>query len=633
MKWYQRNVVLTVLFAALPLWFACAGDDSAPSDQAKTGDATEEVEAVPTFPEHIPHYELKLQLRKYAKVDIAFDEEVLSEPEKEALGKLVRAGRIMDEIFFEQVWPGNAEIRDKLNDLHRYSHDHKYGEIGEKHDLIWNLIRFYNINFGPWDRLDEDAPFIKDFAKPKGAAYYPEDMTKEEFDNFIAQNEDQADLFRDYFTVIRRKDGALTAVPYNKEYKGYLEPAATLLHEAADILTKPENKSKFADGVDYTSLAKYLRSRADAFSSNTYRESDMDWMDVKDNIIDVTIGPYEVYEDALFGYKAAFEAFIAIRHPADSKKLAGIKQYMQKLENSLPIPDEHKNPNRGSESPVSVVDLVFSGGDTKAGVQTIAFNLPNDEVVREAKGSKKVMLKNISRAKFDKILTPIADQVLDPDQKKHVVFDAYFNNTLMHEISHGLGPGTIIKDGVETTVNRELKELYSAIEEAKADILGLYCTRVLLKEGFLEKGSDTRGYVCFLPGFFRSIRFGATSAHGKANMMEFNYLREKGAITLNPETDKFHVDLDKMPGAVEAMSKELLMIEALGDYEGAKAFIDKYGEMGEDLERLLGKLDKIPVDIEPLFAAESYLEESQRRFSHVQYRMPIHDHSDHDHEH
>ena len=626
MKRYQRNLFLALLFTTLPLWFSCAGEDSTPSERAKDGDAQQATEVAPTIPEHILFYDLKLQLRKYAKVDISLDEELLSEPEKDALGKLVKAGRVMDDIFFEQVWSGNAGMRDRLNDLHRYSHEQTFTEVGKNHDLIWNLIRFYNINFGPWDRLGEDAPFIQNLTKPTGVNYYPEDMTKEEFDNFLAQNEDQADVFRDYFTTIRRKDGTLTAVPYNQEYKSYLEKAATFLHEAADILTKPENKSKFDAGVDYTSLAKYLRSRADAFSSNSYRESDMDWMDVKDNIIDVTIGPYEVYEDGLFGYKAAFEAFIAIRHPADSKKLARIKRYMQILENSLPIPNEHKNPNRGSESPVSVVDLVFSGGDTKAGVQTIAFNLPNDETVREAKGSKKVMLKNISQAKFDKILTPIAEQVLDPAQAKYVVFDAYFNNTLMHEISHGLGPGTIIKNGAETTVNRELKELYSFIEEAKADILGLSCTKVLLKEGFLEKGSDTRGYICFLPGFFRSIRFGSTSAHGKANMMEFNFLHEQGAITLDPKTDKYHVNIDKMPNAVKAMANKLLMIEALGDYEGAKAFIDKYGEPSEDLVRLLGKLEKIPVDIEPSFDAELYLEESQRRHSHAQTRDPEHDH-------
>jgi hypothetical protein len=619
----KRFLALSLIAVTLPLWLGCGGQDSTPSDKATVAQDTDAAEEEMTLPEHMTNYDLKLQLRKFAKVDLGYDESVLSAPEKEALGKLVNAGRIMDDIFARQVWAGNEEMKRELDEVHVWAHQHSFTKLGKEVDVIHNLLRYYNLNFGPWDRLEEDAPFIKSIPKPKGANYYAEDMTAEEFDSFLAENKDMEETFRGYFTTIRRKDGVLTAVPYNVEYKDLLEKAATLLHETADILTKPENKAKFASGVDYTSLAKYLRSRADAFSSNTYRQSDMDWMDVENNIIDVTIGPYEVYEDGLFGYKAAFEAFIAIRNPKDSKKLAGIKRYLQKLENALPIPDEHKNPNRGSESPISVVDLVYSGGDTKAGVQTIAFNLPNDEYVREAKGSKKVMLKNISRAKFDKILTPIAEIVLDPKQMDMVVFEAYFSNTLMHETSHGLGPGTIMKDGKETTVNRELKELYSFIEEAKADILGLYCTKFLLKEGFIEKGMDTKGYVSFLPGFFRSIRFGATSAHGKANMMEFNFLREQGAIVLDPETDKFHVNVDKMPAAVKAMSHELLMIEALGDYDAAKAFIEKYGNTTEDLERLLGKLGKIPVDIEPIFAAEEYIEKGRRRYSHA----PVHEHN------
>jgi len=377
------------------------------------------------------------------------------------------------------------------------------------------------------------------------------------------------------------------------------------------------------------SFAAYLRSRADAFFANAYRESDMAWMDVANNILDVTIGPYEVYEDALFGYKASFEAFIAIRNPADSKKLEGIKKYLPKLEQSLPLPAEYKNATRGSESPVSVVDLVYSAGDTKAGVQTIAFNLPNDEAVREAKGSKKVMMKNISQAKFDKILVPIATQVLDPAQMDQVVFDAYFSNTLMHEISHGIGPGTIKKkDGTETTVNRELKELYSFLEEAKADILGLYCTRVLVKEGFLDKATETKGYICFLPGFFRSIRFGATAAHGKANMMEFNFFREKGAIEFDSATEKFHVNVDKMPAAVQAMAEKLLLIQATGDYDGAKAFIDQYAQSSPELDKLLAKLKDIPTDIEPMFASEEYLDKTLWRHSH---RKPAADTHQHQH--
>jgi hypothetical protein len=263
------------------------------------------------------------------------------------------------------------------------------------------------------------------------------------------------------------------------------------------------------------------------------------------------------------------------------------------------------------------VDLVFSGGDTKAGVQTIAFNLPNDEAVREAKGSKKVMLKNISQAKFDKILIPIAEQVLDPKQMNQVVFDAYFNNTLMHEISHGIGPGTIKKaDGTETTVNRELKDLYSFIEEAKADIVGLYSTRVLVENGFFDKATETRGYVCVLPGFFRSIRFGVAEAHGAANMIQFNFMREMGAITFDPATEKFHVNVDKMPAAVKALAEKLLMIEATGDYDGAKAFIDKYSVSSPELEKLIGKLKDVPTDIEPVFGAEEYLDVSLRRHAH-----------------
>ena len=441
MRSCRRLFLIPVMILILPLWLSCAGQDSDPAEEAKDTGASEEAEMAPVMPEHIANYDIKIQLRKYAKVDMTYDEAILSAPEREALGKLVKAGHYMDEIFTRQVWSGNAEMQKKLKEIHQYSHDHKYGEIDEQHDLIVNLIHFYNINFGPWDRLEEDAPFIGAMEKPKGANFYPEDMTKEEFEEFVAANPDKVEEFQGFFTRIHRKDGQLVAVPYNMEYKEHLEKAATLLHEAADILTKLENRDQFAAGVDYTTLAKYLRSRADAFSSNDYMQSDMDWMDVEDNIIDVTIGPYEVYEDLLFGYKDAFEAFIAIRHPEDSQKLAGIKRYLPKLEASLPIPDEHKNPNRGSESPVNVVDLVFTGGDTKAGVQTIAFNLPNDERVREAKGSKKVMLKNFNRAKFDKILTPIADMVLDPSQRDMIDFNIFFSNVLLHELSHGLGPG------------------------------------------------------------------------------------------------------------------------------------------------------------------------------------------------
>lgn len=597
MKTLRHHAVTFCLIATLSVAAASCGGGNNDSSPA-------EADILADLQMPISHDDLKDRISKYAQVTVSYDESVLSEPEKQALVKLVEAGKVMDEIFLRQVWSGNVEMRDKLRrSLEQSQRDES--DFAQYHDMLEDLDHFFRINFGPWDRLDEDAPFIGTMTKPAGANYYPEDVTKEEFEAHIENNPGDEESFRGFFTTIARQDGELTAIPYSQRYKDRLQKAAMLLHETADILTKPENKAQFSAGVDYTSLAAFLRSRADAFSSNDYYQSDMEWMDVENNIIDVTIGPYEVYEDGLNGYKAAFEAFIAIRHPEDSKKLEGIKRYLQLLENSLPIPDEHKNPSRGSESPISVVDLVFAGGDTKAGVQTLAFNLPNDERVREAKGSKKVMLKNMSHAKFDKILMPIAKEVLDPEQLEYVDFDAYFNNVLMHEMAHGLGPGSIKReDGTETTVSRELKELYSPLEECKADVLGQFCRTVLIGEGFFDEGSDVRGYVSFLPGFFRAIRFGTSSAHGRANMMEFNFMREQGAITLDEKTDRFHVNIDKMPAAVEALSNRLLMIQALGDYEAAQAFLDKYGEPTEDLNHFLTRLEGIPVDIEPLFTAE-----------------------------
>ncbi|NIM18735.1 MAG: peptidase [Candidatus Latescibacteria bacterium] len=558
-------------------------------------------------PGAISHEKLKKCLEMYAPVEASYDESILSEPEKAALKKLVQAAHIMDELFLKQVWEKNPETREMLRAALKQVQEPGVSE--KQLEYMQDLYHFYRINFGPWDRINDDEIFFGSTVKPKGAGYYPTDITKEEFEKHLEANPGDAEAFRGYFTKIEREGGRLKAVPYSTAYKSLLAKAAKLQKEAADILTDPANKSKLPKGVDYTTLAKFLNSRADAYASNDYFQSDMDWMDVENNIIDVTIGPYEVYEDVLFGYKAAFEAFIAIRHPADSKKLDGLKGYLQAMENNLPIPDEHKNPNRGSESPISVVDVVFAAGDTKAGVQTIAFNLPNDERVREAKGSKKVMLKNISKAKFDKILMPIAKIVLDPTQLDNVEFESFFNNTLMHEFAHGLGPGKItLPDGRETTVSLELQEAYSAIEETKADITGLYNTALLAKEGFFQKDQLVKAYVTKLPGCFRAIRFGVHAAHGRANMIQFNFMKEKGAITFDPATETYHVHLDKMPAAVKALTSQVLMIQALGDYEAAKKMIETYGTMPPEVEKILKKFETLPIDIEPLYAAEKFIE-------------------------
>jgi hypothetical protein len=373
--------------------------------------------------------------------------------------------------------------------------------------------------FGPFDRLDNDKPFMGENEKPLGANYYPEDMTKEEFESWIKANPADEKLFTNEFTVIRRDGDRLIAIPYNEYYKDKLTEISMLLKEAASFADNP-------------SLKKYLNSRADAFFTNDYFQSDMDWMDLKDHKIEVVIGPYEVYEDGLFNYKAAFESFVTIKDPVETKKLEVFENYLDEIEKNLPLPDEHKNYQRGSESPMVVTNVVFTAGDTKAGVQTLAFNLPNDERVRQAKGSKKVMLKNIHEAKFEKLLKPIAEMVLDESDIQFVTFDAFFNHTLMHEMSHGVGPGFIKVDGRDTEVKKELKKPTQFLEECKADILGMYNNMFMIEKGVYPKEIEKEIWVTFLAGAFRSMRFGITSAHGGGNAIIYNYFLKKVLMSM-----------------------------------------------------------------------------------------------------
>ena len=517
--------------------------------------------------------DVKARIDVFAPVEIRVPWDKLNKNQREALKWLYGAARMMDEAFLVQVSPYNLKLRSEV----------------EKSDIS-EFKRFFRINYGPWDRLAGDEPVLVDFPKPPGAGFYPEDMTKEEFENWLKEHPEVRESFESNFTVIRRTPGgALEAVPYSKAYAKYLKKASEYMEKAAAL-------------IDNESLARFLKLRAKAFHSDDYYESDMAWMDVKDNVIDVTIGPYEVYEDKLFNYKAAFEAFICIRDAEESRKLEVLKDYLVKMERNLPIDDRYKNFERGLQSPISVVTEVYSAGDTRAGVQTLAFNLPNDERVREAKGSKKVMLKNISEAKFNMILRPIAERVLDREQLQYLTFDAYFNHTLLHEFSHGLGPGRItLSDGTETTVNKALKETYSAIEEAKADVVGQYNYYYLIDEGLFPERMMRETAVTFLGGFFRSVRFGIEEAHGKANMIAFNYLKEKGVYSKDPNTGYWKVDFEKVRGAITDLAREILMIQALGDYEGARAFLQKYGKMGDDVTESLSRLKGIPVDIEPIF--------------------------------
>ena len=562
--------IVIVLATALVFAFAGCRDTGKPAaGESAKGESEGEVSEIVEL------------LAKFAPTEIGVEDAKIPEKHRGVIKKLVEAAVILDELFLLQVDSRNKTWREKIA-----------GDSG-----LETTLAVFDIMYGPWNRLDHNKPFWGNVEKPKGVNYYPQDITKEEVEQWIADHPGQKEVFTGYFTRIERDGDGLKAVPYAEAYKDYLEPAARLLDEAAGL-------------AEDTRLKKYLKSRAAAFLSNEYRQSDMDWMDLGDGDIEVVIGPYEVYEDELFGYKAAFEAFITIRDPIDSAQLEKIKSYIPDMEKFLPIPDEHKNLERGSESPISVVDVLFTAGDARAGVQTLAFNLPNDEVVREKKGSKKVMLKNVANAKYEQILVPIARRLIDDEQVENVSFKAFFNHTLVHEIAHGLGPGniTIEKDGrkVETSVNAELKELYPVIEEAKADTLGMYFNYMLIDKGMHTAEFMQSVYASFLGGFFRSVRFGANEAHGRANLIQFNYLTGKGAI-VRGDNGKYTYVEDRMPEAVKALAYDLLMIEAQGDYDGAKAFVEKYGEMPTDMKEALDSLSDIPTDIRPSYLIEKQM--------------------------
>ncbi len=507
-------------------------------------------------------------IAEFAPTDLTADAAALPESERAALIEILKASELMDEIFLRQAAGDEPALQLEAREAG--------GDVAE----------YYRINFGPWDRLAEHAPFFGDLEHPEGAGYYPADMTKDEFEAWIEAHPEDAEAFRSLTTVIRREGDALKAIPYSQHYAEWLEPAAAHLKAAAELTANE-------------SLARFLSSRADAFLSDDYYQSDIDWMDL-DAPVEVTIGPYEVYEDGLFGYKAAFVSFVTLDIPEESAALARYKDRLPWLERNLPIEDEHKNFDRGTESPIRVVDEVFVGGDSKAGIQTLAFNLPNDERVREAKGSKKVMLRNVLQAKFEKTLTPIAQRVLVPEDFANVQFSAFFNQTLHHELAHGLGPGVIEKDGEEVEVRMLLQDLYSTLEEAKADVMGVYNILALIEEGEID--ASERPYVepTYVAGLFRSARFGLHEAHGRGTVAQFNYLLEKGALVIDDE-GRFGTVADLFPGAISDLLHEMLMLQALGDYDATAAFLDKYGVATPELESAIDRLDDLPTDIVPRY--------------------------------
>jgi hypothetical protein len=506
-------------------------------------------------------------LAKYTTVRLTVDSSALTPNERRMIPLLIDAADAMDEIYWHQAH-GN---RDSLLNAVR-------------HDAA--MRRFVEINYGPWDRLANDRPFVPGVGpKPAGANYYPPDVTKGEFETAVATGpKARADSLKSLYTLVRRDAaGQLVAIPFSRAYAPLNQRASMRLREAAALADDP-------------GLKRYLELRADALLTDDYQPSDLAWMDMKDNTIDVIIGPIETYEDQLFGYKAANEAYVLIKDRGWSQRLARYTTLLPGLQRGLPVPAEYKRETPGTASDLNAYDAVYYAGQANAGSKTIAINLPNDEQVQLQKGARRLQLKNTIRAKFDRILAPIANELIVADQLPKVTFDAFFENVMFHEVAHGLGiKNTIAAKG---TVRETLKERYSALEEGKADILGLYMVQQLAEQGAVEDPSVTDNYVSFLASLFRSIRFGASSAHGRANVAAFNFLAERGAFARGAD-GKYRVDFPKMEQGMTALARTILVLQGDGDYAGVGALQDRYGQIGVQLRADLDRLNSrgIPVDI------------------------------------
>ena len=524
---------------------------------------------------------VELRLRQLPKTVIDYDRTLLNDNERAVVAKLIEASKFIDEIFWRQVSEDNPQYRQQL------------AAQVTRSDRDRAAYEYFIANKGRWDTLKENEPFVEPFGekghKPEGAAFYPADLTKEEMERYIAAHPDQKDALQGLFTVVRRQGDRLTTIPYSVQYREYLEPAVARIREAAQL-------------TNNASLKDYLNKLSVALLSDNYRESDIAWMDLN-GPLEVVIGPYEVYEDALFNYKAAFQSFITVVDRPETDKLAVYAQHLPAMERNLPIPDEHKNPNRGTESPIRVVQEIFTAGDARRGVQTAAFNLPNDEVVREQKGSKKVLLKNVMDAKYRMSGAPIANRVLTPSQRGLLNFDAYFNFVLFHELSHGLGPGLIAQpNGERVDVRLLLKDTYSTIEECKADVLGIWNILYAIDEKLLTSFNEQQLYATYAGLHVRSMRFGLDEAHGRGTAIQWNWLREQNAIV--PAGDgTFSVDMTKMEPAIRSLANELLMIEATGDLARSQRLLARYGVSTPEIESVTARLKDIPVDITPVFPA------------------------------
>jgi len=533
---------------------------------------------------------------RFAPTPLRVDTSSLSAGDKQALVKLIEAARILDDVFLQQLWGGNETLYAKLK--------------ADPTPLGKARLHYFWLNKGPWSGIDENRAFLPAVppAKPLGANFYPGNVSKQQLEDWMAKlTGDDLAQAKSFFTVIRWKQISansapeLFAIPYSSEYKDDLTRAAGLLRDAAQL-------------TDNDTLKRFLNLRADAFLNDDYYESDLAWMDL-DAPLDITIGPYETYNDEIFGYKAAFEAYVNLRDEAETAKLSAFTQHLQEIEDHLPVDPQYRNPKLGAAAPIRVVDEILSAGDGAHGVQTAAYNLPNDDHVVQQKGSKRVMLKNVQEAKFRSVLLPIARRTLSKPAMVDVSFESFFTHILAHELMHGLGPHQIKVQGRDTTPRDELKELYAPIEEAKADVTGLFALRYMMDHASemgmakvlpSDDAAQRQLYTTFLASAFRSLRFGLNEAHGKGMAMQLNFLMDRGAFVQNQD-GTFAVDMAKMKDAVTELDHDLLTLEAEGDYAGAKKMLDELGVVRPAVRKALDQLHDVPTDIEPIFVTAEEL--------------------------
>jgi len=549
----KLNAIILILLLTV-LLSSCDRNDPSIADQDTGAEASVSEETTAAESEKPSRFDI------YAEVRLNTDLSHLSDNQKQMVGLLIDAGKITNEIFWLQVWGDRQELLNSIDDP--------------------KARRFAFYNYGPWDRLAADQPFIESAGpRPPGARFYPQDMSKAEFEAWQQEGKDGQ-----YTIVQRDKDGGLVLVPYSKAF-------ATQINEIADLLIEA---SALAEDDEF---AAYLKLRATALKTDDYQASDMAWMDMKNNPVEVVIGPIENYQDALYGYRSAFETFVLIKDQEWSERLARFVKYMPELQSGLPVADEYKAEMPGSDADLNAYDLAYCAGDCNSGAKTIAINLPNDEQVQLAKGTRRLQIKNSMLAKFNQILLPISKELIAADQRQYITFDAFFANTMFHEVAHGLGIKTTL-DG-SGTVRQALKEHASALEEGKADILGLYMVQRLREMGEISEGELMDNYVTFLAGIFRSVRFGTSSAHGRANMIRFNYFSDAGAFSRDDASGTYRVNVAEFEQAVKDLSNDLLVLQGDGDYDRVAAFVAEKGSVGSQLQADLNRLDaiSIPVDI------------------------------------